>query len=260
MERPPPYTGATSGKGKMVLSVRAWSWAVENYLQMTAPQLAENEKIRYAAGLLSGEAANWWYLRTHQQGFLKAEPIGTLTEFFAALTQRFEPILEEQQARDSLAALTQTQTVEKYYSKFLDLAGHIPSLTMHEALDRFMRGLKPEVYKYVAPWRPKDVMAAAEIATSWHDGTGRPTKTSEATPMELNKLLADMRAELNSIREARPAKDKRPLQTKNWRGEDRTFPNLKKFGLTAKEAQQLYAEGKCYKCREKGHQVKDCPN
>ena len=259
MERPPQYSGASAAKGKTVLSVRAWAFSVQNYLDMTAPQLAEADRVRYAAGLLTGEAANWWYLRTHQRGFLAEAPIRTLPEFFEGLTRRFEPILEEQQARDSLAALTQTGTVETYYSKFMDLAGHIGSLSPDEALDRFMRGLKSDVYKYVAPWRPRSVTIAAEIAGAY-DGSGKAPKatSSEPTPMELNQLRADLQAQINSLKEGRPRKkDTRPLQkSKNewWSA------TLKKYNLTEQVAKQLMADGKCFKCKQNGHRVPDCLN
>ena len=208
MERPPQYSGASAAKGKTVLSVRAWAFSVQNYLDMTAPQLAEADRVRYAAGLLTGEAANWWYLRTHQRGFL---------------------------------------------------AGHIGSLSPDEALDRFMRGLKSDVYKYVAPWRPRSVTIAAEIAGAY-DGSGKTPKAtnSEPTPMELNQLRADLQAQINSLKEGRPKKkDTRPLQkSKNewWSA------TLKKYNLTEQVAKQLMADGKCFKCKQNGHRVPDCPN
>jgi hypothetical protein len=72
-----------------------------------------------------------------------------LEGFKAALIKKFRPTNVLKTAQDNLAFLKQTENVEDYVDAFQNLALAIPDMNLAEALDRFERGLKPDIFEHL---------------------------------------------------------------------------------------------------------------
>jgi hypothetical protein len=106
--------------------------------------------------------------------------------FKAALIKEFRPTHALKIARDSLATLQQTSTVEEYVDNFQNLALEIPDMSAAEALDRFERGLRPEAFEHVRDMAPQNLASAFRIALDFESRrkatqaiVGVPTPTTQ---------------------------------------------------------------------------------
>ena len=81
--------------------------------------------MRFASSLLDGVAANW--LRC-----ILAEPGATLpaswSAFRNALVKQFQPLADEEDARQKLMRLTQRSSVRQYVQLFMDTALRLPDM------------------------------------------------------------------------------------------------------------------------------------
>ena len=134
-----------------------WLRATEHYCDFV--KLEDAQRVKFAGTLLRERAEGW--LRRWE--IMKEVP-ESWTEFKEALVKEFRPTHALKIARDSLATLQQTGTVEEYVDTFQNLALEIPDMSAAEALDRFERGLRPEAFEHVRDMEPQNLATAFRIA------------------------------------------------------------------------------------------------
>jgi hypothetical protein len=218
--KPEPFTG------KRGESIDAWIFQVEQYMFIS--KVEESQRIMLAASFLKEHAALWWrnvYQENAQNG-----TTWTWHDFALNLRTQFRPVNATKLARDRLANLRQTQSVQAYVHAYRSLILDIPDMAENEKLDRFVRGLKERVRKEVELRDPTSLDEAIKIADrvdaityNWRYPESEKLRTEAMgpTPMEIDAI-------------------RRP-------------------SLTTEERERLRRTGSCFYCREQGHMAAKCP-
>ena len=81
-----------------------------------------------------------------------------------AIRDYFHPSDFKRRARDELASMRQKTSVTGYIDAFKRCCAKIPSITDKEMLDRFMRGLSPDVQRELLKQDPPTFAAACQMA------------------------------------------------------------------------------------------------
>lgn len=222
--KPENYTGR---KG----DVAGWLFEMGQYLELS--RVPHEMRANLAASYLKGSAAVWW--RTIETS---PYPIRDWDRFCRELTSVFQPVNDEERARDRLAVVKQTGSVHEYVTKFRGIALRIPGMSEDEKVDRFIRGLKPHFQRELRIRGLKtldEMIATAERMDAIHfltqpSSSRKPfvrrseTKDDDAEPMELGAM--------------------------------KTRSSLK---LSKEDREKLMKEGACFYCKEKGHRASACP-
>lgn len=262
-EKPPTFSGEMKDKNSM--DVRAWAHMVRNYFQLlesSGNYPSEVQRIQFVGGLLRQQAADWYYMLSRAEGHHSLfGQVHTMEELLTALTKHFEPVNANEKYREKLSALKQTSSVSEYVAEFMGLACKVTDLSAAEMKDRFMRGLKMDVRKYITPFRPVDMAAAAELAGAYDvPANAVGTSRNEVIPMEIDALQATLHA-----MGYRPRRDQRPIRSSGnggraWAGNGRRTWWQQRFPhLSLEEYERLRQEKRCLNCKQQGHQAKACP-
>ena len=207
------------GKG----SVSSWVRHMDNYLEGTPGPKALSIAVSY----LEGSAHEWWIVFKETE---EGTNINSWDHFQEALIGRFQTLNKSKIARDKLAKWKQVKDVPTFNDDFLKIVLDIPNISVEEQVDRYTRGLKPYIWKELCTreyTKLSDAMRDAERVEAAHKRIKpRPTtppirKDTGPTPMDIGNVT------------------------------------LKK--LTPAERDQCKKEGKCFRCREKGHMANKCP-
>ena len=185
------------------------------------------------------------------------------------LRNHFLPYGIERVARSKLRQLKQTGTVASYSSIFMQTVVHLPKMDMDDKIEAFIEGLNNAIYREVVLKDFSNLQKAMDYAVfvesrlhhrgprygsnlssnnynfrfstkSANTTLGPSTNTSSSSvPMELTAVsstteIQSSESELNAM-----------------------IGPLKK--LTDAEREQLRREGKCFRCRNRGHLSRDCP-
>lgn len=215
---------AFNGRSK---DIESWASCMDAYVIEEAPDRA----LTVAASYLEKDAHVWYTT------FKKTTTVNTWPELRAALISRFNPLNKTLAARDKLSKWKQMKDVASFNSDFLQIILDIPEITEAEKIDRYCRGLKNSIWEVLCTKeyeRVEDVMTDAlrvEAAKKGSRNLGNPTGSSRGqsfsggtdgpAPMELGAT------------------------------------HLVK--LTPEERERCFREGRCLRCREKGHLAKECP-
>jgi hypothetical protein len=85
-------------------------------------------------------------------------------QFVETLVKRFQLVSPEHTARDKLAVLQQTKSARAYADLFNAYMLDIPSMHEQDTVDRFIRGLKPELRLQVELRHPATLAETLELA------------------------------------------------------------------------------------------------
>lgn len=214
---------AFKGKG----SVRSWAVHMENYLRDTPLR----DTIHIAASYLEGSAHEWWIVH---QSTEQGRAMNDWSGLRDALIKRFEPVNKEKAARDKLAKWKQVKDVSAFNEDFLHIVLDIPNISVEEQIDRYTRGLKPYIWK--------------ELCTRDY------TELSEAMRDAERIEAAHRRFPTRRVPNAQ-----RKLSQQEQGPTPMEIDNIKLRKLTPAEREQCRKEGRCFRCRQKGHTSKNCP-
>jgi hypothetical protein len=230
--------------GKSNESVDTWIFQIEQYFRIT--ESPEDKKIPFAASFLTDHAATWW---RHQYRNLGYHGDYGWPEFIRGLRDQFCPVDAEQQARNALYTLKQTTSVAKYIHEFQNIILDIPGMLERDKIDRFLRGLKSDLYERVALQLPTTLGEACRLA-NLIDTIRYQAKLQNNTKF------------LRSSPEARGPYPN-PIQTSTRNEQNNgVIPmdiDVVRKPLTNTERENLRKNGGCFYCRERGHLAKNCP-
>jgi hypothetical protein len=137
--------------------------------------------------------------------------------------------------------------VRGYVEAFQNLFMQIPDITNAEALDRFVRGLKPRTKQEVVMREPCNLEEAIHLADRFDSlisGLGTPsrpggfyTQRTQPEPTQVGQGLRPVPMEVDTMNG----------------GRSRSTP------LTATERKKLIRTGGCFYCQKTGHMIGECP-
>ncbi len=160
----------------------------------------------------------------------------------------------EKAARDRLASLTQQRSVQDYVSQFRTLCFQIPGISEGEKMDRFIRGLKPQVQREVEIRDPQTFDEAVRMAERIDAVEFRmrqryiPT-TQRTFPPKTTAFAGPVRAIPATFPSVPITTGPTPMEL----GAVRLAP------LTPAERERLRKIGGCFRCRKVGHIGQQCP-
>jgi hypothetical protein len=227
-------------KDKPGSNILQWLDCMERYL--TAGQVAEEEKIQVAWTYLEPRVAQHWQTLAKELE-ASGQDNRLWKNFRQTLIRAYGNVLPEQVARNKLWNLTQKGSVEAYATEFQLLCAQIINLELSvgDKIDRFVRGLKPEI-------RERVVVDPFNEGGRWEDfkrlltyAVAMDATIEQSCPKEMRK---------------NPPKFSGPIRKDKARGKAMTLSNGK--SLDFYKANALRREGKCFLCEQKGHQAKDC--
>lgn len=211
-------------KGKS--PINSWVVHMDNYLTTASPE----ESLPIAVSYLEGSAHEWWIA---YQSTPEGSIVTSWIDLRSALLKRFQPLNKQKAARDKLAKWKQIKDVATFNEDFLRIILDIPNIAMEEQIDRYTRGLKPYIWKELCTRNYTDVsdaMRDAERVEAAH----KRLNTKPAVPNRQHKPKADGPVPMD-------------------------LGNIKLGKLTPAEREQCKKEGRCFRCRQKGHMTKNCP-
>jgi hypothetical protein len=220
--RPDTFDG-----GRSASAVEGWLRSIERYAVLT--KISEFEKVKFAATLMRGRAETW-LRRLEAESTLPAE----WHDFKNSVIKAFKPVHSVEMARDKLAVLNQTGSVESYVDAFQNLSLEIPDLSPAEAKDRFIRGLQPSIRAYVRTQVPDSLDKAFHLAMAYEGGLGTATSSGHNAPRPPVSIGYDHSASMDlDIAQTRFRRQRNP----------RTF---------------FDADIRCFNCNGQGHVQRNC--
>ena len=213
--------------GKESESIISWVTHTDNFLGNTPGA----NSLNVASSYLDGHAHEWWIV--HKQT-AEGAAISTWSQFKDALVQRFQTLNKEKIARDKLAKWRQMKDIVNFNSDFQKIILDIPDISVAEQLDRYTRGLKPYIWK--------------EMCTQDYASLTEAMRDAERIEAAHRRLRAP-----------------KLIKTKAPRGggeggiEPMDIGNIQLKKLTLAEREKCMKEGRCLRCREKGHLARNCP-
>lgn len=213
-----------------------WFFELDCFFDVATDLDSERSRVSFTVSLLRGDALKWW-----RQAKASGVPddLGYVG-FKTLLCARFRTTDPVRDARDQLAALKQTHSARAYSSIFRTTALSIPDLSIAEALDRYIRGLKSPVKVQVMLHSPRSLEDAMRLAETYDSIMFIETSRKPGYPFRSTtpKPTSSDAMEVDSISRTEPGKIAK---------------------LTPELREKLRKEGKCFFCRESGHMVKNCP-
>jgi hypothetical protein len=242
-------------------------------------------KLQFAAAHLDSAALVWY-------NAVVPKPT-TWAEFLQKLYARFRPLSATMLARSKLGALRQGRnTVTAFTNAFQTILGPIDDMGDADQVHFYMSGLTTEVMRRVMEKHPKTLAEAIELAASTeaslnfagrgaassNSGYGNRPNPSESVPMDINAvdeqeddgvsaprfheepavnrgtgMEAVLLAKLEAM-EHRLATLQQGTASKTSRYEHGKVP-----GIKVGDIERLRKEGKCFRCKQKGHMKRECP-
>ena len=244
----PPKPELFHGNTQDTPKVRQWIFQTENFFTITGVE--DPYRVPYTATLLRDNALLWW------QSLKLEERPNSWDSFFKQLLVYFQPLSAVYVARERLARCSQRTTVKAYIEEFKSLALNIEGLTEMEKMDRFRRGLNPEVRLQVTFAMPGTfeimVQVAEQLDEILHENR-KATPTKQWWPKKpwtpyrsMTKTNGPSPMELGAIQSYSGA----------VRG---TKPNIR-APLTPETREECRRAGTCFYCRQPGHMMARCPS
>ena len=219
--KPEPF----KGKG----SILSWVVHMENYIRNTPSAQAMAIAISY----LEGNAHEWWIVHSTTP---EGSQIATWAALKEALLARFQPLNKAKVARDRLGKWKQVRDVSSFNEDFLRIILDIPTISEEEKVDRYTRGLKPYIWEKMCTkdyHELADAMADAErIEAATKRSQRNPRQRTPGPPTSDPASTGVTPMDIGTVRLSK---------------------------LTPAEREQCRKEGRCFRCRQKGHSAQECP-
>jgi ribosomal protein S6E (S10) len=289
---PPEFHGTKTGGYEIDAWVRDMRVQFSFYGARVFPD--DTAKVCHAAMFLKGRAAEWWDAEDKSTGVESSWDL-----FVERLRERYRPMQAAVVARERLRRLKQTGTVSAFADVFQKELTPIKDMSASDQIFNFVSGLSSvAVANKVREKEPKTLHEAMDIAvraevflsagrfghSQSHFGArgAAAANHSAPVPMDVNalqahveiedpqdsvdrgaasdsdkaqpELSAALMAKVEAMVQHRVAAMMQAKGGNNFNGTNDRVP-----GLKANEIEKLRAEGRCFRCKQKGHSKRDCP-
>ena len=246
--------------------IDTWLFQVEVYYQLH-PQLSDLVKIIDCSSYFRGAAQTWW------RHLASSRDITTMTwaAFRAAIQARWQLVNTVRTARDRIANIRQLTSVQDFTQRFLDLKVQIPTMTEEEAIDKYVRGLKPGIRRDLEQLMAREGDRTLEELIRYADRTdsidfqARRYRPAGPTPMELGALEDEEEDEDLLYEDQYAEEDEEGSSEDHQLAAVRTQRRAKVKGrrpirrISPDEVVRRRDNNLCYNCGEAGHQSRICP-
>jgi hypothetical protein len=249
-QMPKGYRPESAAKyhGRTGEDVEAWLFQLEEQNRLF-PILDQLQRIRYTALSLRDTAAQWYA----SMQMTDPPQLTTWEAFITKLRQQFVHLDQKWVARNMLHNLKQTGSVRDYSVKFRNLLILIPDMSMPDAMDKYIRGLKDFAWKV---WRKKFTHLESAMVYA------------EELDLEVQQrsIITSRSVGYFSKRASyEGAAASRPLLYQSRLGQDLTprgGPTPMELGLmkmSETERNRHYDKDLCFYCHKPGHRANTCP-
>ena len=248
----------------------SWLDQVREYMSLTLvpPPL----QVSFAVTYLREQARIWWSSLPENEKMRNCD----FVTFSSTLLARFRPVDSARIARTQLNGLKQLGSVTDYNARFIRLMQMIHDMSPADQVYHYLEGLKSNIHDRLVTTEFTSV-ATAMVAASRVDqliyNTSKKNSSipfnnrnnqlnqnnwnnnrksnSTAQPIEVNYLNANV-APYSYFNSSELTDSNDVLGDMNL-----NFVRLQK--LTPEEREQCRREGRCFKCRNRGHMANACP-
>jgi Ty3 transposon capsid-like protein len=250
-------------------TISNWLFAVRLYLKVTRTD--EEDYVMMATTLFTSTAIDWW------QGIVRAEGESVYRwsweEFEARCIRRFQAVNDAQVAYQRLLRWKQIGTITTYLAGFQSMVQQIPFELLPEAGRVFLliEGLNPELQKSVRLVQPTTLDEAIGIAQRVSVMHQPPRQSNRSPPRPPHRQPSTTNRSNSQLNRTATGSRFAPLTVENI--EETSLPSTESAenayedeGSTSEvdlsylnaEQKKLYQDGRCFKCKQKGHRGKDC--
>lgn len=241
--------GTYQGERQSAL-IDGWIRSMERYFECHAT--SDARKILFASSLLRGPADIWW---RSVERLPEDRHITTWEDFKTNLENRFRHKNAHREARDRLATITHTTSVQTYIDEVHMVHLELPDITEDELMDKFIRGLQPDVKAHVLGHDPI-WLSQAEHQALVYENAYRGTTT--LPPARLQDYNGPQPMDLGYA-SARPQQQRGGYNNAPRDGYNNSQRRGQDNGHRRNNGGRNTREITCFLCDERGHMVKDCP-
>lgn len=242
------------------------NWLSELDVYFSAVNVHDNTRTVFAMSHLREVALNWAVTSPNL-----AQPSNVSFDNFKLLLRgRFNPVSTATQARSDLMLLKQTGSVSSYIANFEMLMQRIPDMSDADRLNFFQHGLrsslKMECIKAAVTNVTQAITLVQRLDSSLKSSTHRNShdfynspnfsSTSSSSSSSSDQMVIDNG--INNINY--DDQENYGSESDQERDEEQLAAMFRtNRGQWTRNQQQLYAEGKCFYCKQKGHRSNNCP-
>lgn len=235
--------------GDYKMNPATWIDTIREYAHLTG--MPPDTHTRFAISYLNGSAREWITSWSQEEKIASSN-----FEVFAQMVlKRYRPVDAARTARNKLVTLRQTGSVDVYNTLFIQNVQVINDMSMADQIHHYKQGLKQPVYEklmFEEFSTLNDMMNAATKVDHILYTTVKRTSNyvGNGNHYNIRSHVSNVPTEVNNVNANVDIVD----------GDGSVSVNAVRFQkLTPVERTQMMKEGRCFKCRERGHMANSCP-
>lgn len=249
----------------------SWLDQVREYMALTL--VPPHLQVSFAVTYLREQARIWWSSLPENEKMRNCE----FVTFSSTLLSRFRPVDSARIARTQLNGLKQLGSVTDYNARFIRLMQMIHDMSPADQVYHYLEGLKSNIHDRLVTTEFTSV-ATAMVAASRVDQLIYNSSKKNGTVPYTNRNNQQSQNNWNNNRKQISSSTAQPIEVNYLNANvapyayfnSSDFPESNDVGdmnlnfvrlqkLSPEEREQCRREGRCFKCRNRGHMANACP-